>query len=192
MNSNKFVFEIDTTNVYDYKVSIQKDMLSSYISNPKLELVFKDNAFYSNEEVYKSFLRIGYFVDGNDIDDPIRNSMLLKTLFEYFNLTILRDNNKISFNLPFISILYGLETTRIRSELIFYLILDKESDLYKNIDNIHLYLDFNQKKSNSDDHNKSMHEICDIGTNKSSFENNHFTLFDTNDNLLFFDKQIQT
>lgn len=147
--NKEFVFE-KVDKKYDYSLTINKSELNHTIKKPVLEIVLKNgNERYTNRDVCNLFTRIGYFKDGNDVDDTIRDDELIEKVYEHFGLCIQQNGNSIYFDLPYVSLIYGLNTSRIEYDLKFYLTLNNNSKIYSNIYYLKLSLTFDPNDNNS-------------------------------------------
>jgi hypothetical protein len=155
----KTTFELVSTptlpNISRFIVSVKKDELRNCVKKPKLEIMLENEKTYTNEEIFHLFSRIGYYKDGNDVDDPLTfnndhygfsssvnvktcNHDMMNTLYKHYNLSLSQIKNVICLDLPYVSLLNGLNVDRIKEELTFYVNIDKNSDLCKNINKLNL------------------------------------------------------
>lgn len=125
-------------NISRFIVSVKKDELRNCVKKPKLEIILKNEKTYTNEDIFHLFTRIGYYKDGNDVDDPIQHTNMMNTLYKHYNLSLSQIKNVICLDLPYVSLLNGLNVDRIKEELTFFLNIDKHSDLCKNINKLNL------------------------------------------------------
>jgi hypothetical protein len=139
----EFAFENDHEMIYDYLLTIDKCELKHAIKNPVLEIVLKnDIESYTNKHIFNLFTFIGYFKDGNDVDDKITDCKLIEKIYERFDLSIKKNGRSIYFELPYVSLIYGLNANRVETNLKFYLKLNNASEIYSNISQLNLSLNF--------------------------------------------------
>lgn len=124
--------------------SVKKNELCNCVKKPKLEIILENEKTYTNEEIFKLFRYIGYYKDGTDVDDPLNFNTcshdMINSLYKRYNLSLFQIKNVISLDLPYVSLLKGLNVDRIDEELTFYLNIDKKSDLCKNVNKLNLIL----------------------------------------------------
>ena len=142
--------------VYDYSTVIKKTEMEKCVKTPKLEIVLNKEKKYTTEEILRILSVIGYYKDGNDVDEKIEDYELMKLLYDRYNLSISQLEKKINIDLPFVSLIKGLNSNRINDELKFYLKLEKNSDLYKNIEKMNILIS-TEDEYNTDE--KFLYEI---------------------------------
>lgn len=145
----EFAFENDDETIYDYLLTIDKCELKHSIKNPVLEIILKnDIESYTNKDIFNLFKFIGYFKDGNDVDDKIADCELIEKIYERFGLSIKKNGMSIYFELPYVSLIYGLNANRVETNLKFYLKLNNTSEIYSNISQLNLSLNFEPSDDN--------------------------------------------
>jgi hypothetical protein len=146
----EFVFEKNEKSIYDYSLTIDKNELTHTIKKPVLEIILKnDIETYTNKDIFNLFTFIGYFKDGNDVDDKITDCELIEKIYERFGLSIKKNGMSIYIDLPYVSLIYGLNPNRIETNLKFYLKLNNKSEIYSNISQLKLSLNFDPTNDNS-------------------------------------------
>lgn len=128
---------------------VEKNEILNCVLNPKLAIHLSNDKTYTNDEIFSLFSRIGYYRDGSDVDDPIYEPELINEIYKLYNLSISQSNNIIYFDLPFVSLIKGIKAERIKENLKFYIKLNPNTDLSKNISQMTLTLDFDENISDS-------------------------------------------
>lgn len=151
--------------IYDYKLIVMKCDIMYNVKKPKIEIRLKNDNIFTNDEVFDLIKRIGYYKDGNDVDDPIENKELIMSLYNRHNLCVKQINNIIYFDLPYVSLIHGLSPSRIEDRLIFYMIFNKASNLFKDIDNVSLSLSFDPNDTNDSIYSLNEYASLDVFDN---------------------------